>query len=32
MGTAPYTSSGIWIGQRNGDKNEDMAVQLIKQY
>jgi len=32
MGTAPYTSSGIWIGQRNGTKNEDMAVQLVKQY
>lgn len=32
MGTTPYTSNGIWIGQRNGDKNEDMAVQLVKQY
>jgi hypothetical protein len=27
----PYTSTGIWIGQRNGDKNEDAAVQLVKQ-
>jgi len=32
MGTAPYISNGIWIGQKNGDKNEDMAVQLVKQY
>ena len=32
MGTAPYTSSGIWIGQRNGAKNEDQAVQLVIQY
>jgi len=27
----PYASSGIWLGQRNGDKNEDAAVQLVKQ-
>jgi len=32
MGTTPYTSNGIWIGQRNETKNEDMAVQLVKQY
>lgn len=32
VGTKPYTSSGIWIGQRNGTKNEDQAVQLVKQY
>ena len=32
IGTAAYTSSGIWIGQRNGTKNEDQAVQLVKQY
>jgi hypothetical protein len=28
---SPYSSTGIWIGQRNGDKNEDAAVQLVKQ-
>jgi len=32
IGTTAYTSSGIWIGQRNGTKNEDSAVQLVKQY
>lgn len=31
MGTDAYTSNGIWIGIRNGTKNEDQAVQLIKQ-
>lgn len=31
IGTTAYTSSGIWIGQRNGTKNEDQAVQLVKQ-
>jgi hypothetical protein len=31
IGTTAYTSNGIWIGQKNGDKNEDMAVQLVKQ-
>lgn len=31
IGTDPYTSNGIWIGQRNGTKNEDAAVQLVKQ-
>jgi hypothetical protein len=31
IGTTPYTSNGIWIGQRNAPKNEDMAVQLVKQ-
>jgi len=30
--TAPYASTGIWIGQRNGTKNEDQAVQLVKHY
>jgi len=30
-GDQPYTSTGIWIGQKNGDKNEDAAVQLVKQ-
>lgn len=28
----PYTSSGIWLGQRNGTKEEDSSVQLVKQY
>jgi hypothetical protein len=27
----PYTSEGIWIGQKNGDKNESSSVQLVKQ-
>ena len=31
IGSDAYTSSGIWIGIRNGSKNEDQAVQLIKQ-
>ncbi len=31
IGPDSYTSNGIWIGQKNGDKNEDMAVQLVKQ-
>lgn len=31
IGTDPYTSTGIWIGQKNGAKNEDKAVQLVKQ-
>lgn len=26
-----YKSTGIWLGQRNGTKNEDAAVQLVKQ-
>ena len=26
----PYTYSGIWIGQKNGDKNESSCVHLIK--
>lgn len=28
----PYSSSGIWLGQRNGTKEEDSSVQLVKQY
>jgi len=31
MNSKPYTSSGIWLGQRNGTKEEDAAVQLVKQ-
>jgi len=31
IGSDAYTSNGIWIGTRNGTKNEDQAVQLIKQ-
>jgi hypothetical protein len=27
----PYKSTGIWLGQKNGDKNEDASVQLVKQ-
>ena len=27
---AAYTYDGIWIGQKNGDKNESMSVHLIK--
>ncbi len=26
----PYTPAGIFIGQKNGDKNESSAVQLVK--
>ena len=32
IGTTPYVSSGIWLGIRNGTKNEDQAIQLVKQY
>jgi hypothetical protein len=32
IGNKAYTSNGIWIGQRNGTKDEDQAVQLVKQY
>jgi hypothetical protein len=31
IGTAAYTSNGIWLGTRNGTKNEDQAIQLVKQ-
>lgn len=31
IGNDAYKSNGIWIGQRNGTKNEDAAIQLIKQ-
>lgn len=26
----PYTPDGIWIGQKNGDKDESASVQLVK--
>ncbi len=31
IGTTPYTSNGIWLGIRNGTKNEDQAIHLVKQ-
>ncbi|MBP1639471.1 MAG: hypothetical protein H6Q17_1054 [Bacteroidetes bacterium] len=31
IGTTAYKSNGIWIGIQNGTKQEDQAVQLIKQ-
>jgi len=30
-GDKPYKSAGIWLGQKNGDKNEDASIQLVKQ-